>query len=455
MESLLQQFGDLAIAGATVSHHNPYLGPNDPAPDSVVIHLDMTLAGAWEKACNLRWPDKPEFEKLVLETRFGKAVTWEQMPGLMDEYMIKWGKDQYYCHICEFGLSRIAHRNRDRIRALRGLTVRSMSVSQYYATALVTNDHTNLNYGSIWSFPVIHYENPIKAEWTNTLIEVKAYQVSHILETTLYVVDGAELVCIDLTDKKELYRINMYEKYKLMLFNTDFICASMSGFILIVSEKNGFSLFFENTNTMTVDLVEHIATPTVDGKAAAFTTGCLDLEKAVLGRSDGKVEIWSIQRTEVEGKVITKIFRAEVLDVFIDQVSDHNMRPLKMVPDDPVTNVYSRGRRLMIISKNNRVSMEMLKGTPITMMDENKDLPIVAVSVFGDFTGVLYANAAVELGRYSGTKPVYVHSNKKTNLEQTQRINIGEQRIAVLADMVIILSQQGHMFNLDLNQLKK
>jgi hypothetical protein len=108
-----------------------------------------------------------------------------------------------------------------------------------------------------------------------------------------------------------------------------------------------------------------------------------------------------------------------------------------------------------VYSKNNRVSMEMLNGCPITMLDENKDLPIVSMSVFGDFTAVLYANAAMEVGRYAGTKPVYVHTAPQTNLERPNFITIGEQRIATLADMVIVLSQNGVMYSLSLNNLKK
>jgi hypothetical protein len=475
MDSLLEQFGDLTIAGATVAHRNPYLGPNDPAPDSVVINLDMTQPGAWEKVCNLRWPHAPEFEKQVLETRFGQALTWEKMPALLDEYMQKWGKDQYFCHPVPFGLSRIRHRNKGRSRQLSELTIRSLAVSQYYATALVTNDHTNLSSGSIWSFPVIHFENTLKAEWTNSGIQLAAYQVSYILETTLYVVDGAQLVCIDLAEKRELYRIDMYEKFKILLFNCDFVCASMTGFVLTVSKKNGFALFYENKETMSVDLIEHKLAPvqteeeakrdlgrgqnpgelTVVKVPITYTTGSIDFEKMVLGRSDGKVEMWPLQQKEENGKKSVVTFGSEIVDFFVDQTSDHNMRPLKMVSGDPITGIYSRGRRMVVYSRNNRVSMEMLQGCPITMLDENKDMPIVAMSVFGDFTAVLYANAAMEIGRFAGTKPVYVHTAVQTNLERTNFINIGEQRIATLADMVIVLSQNGVMYSLSLNNLKK
>ena len=459
MDSLLSQFGDLTIAGATVAHRNPYLGSNDPAPDSVVINMDMTQPNAWEDLCNARWPYAPEFEKLILETRFAKAVPWDKMPALLDDYMEKWGKDQYSCYICPFGLSRIAHKNKGRERRFDDVAVRSLAISQYFAAALVAPDPTKLNTGSVWTFPVIHFENALKGEWTNSEVKLKNCQVTFILETSLYAIDDGNLVCIDLTVNKVLYSININEKFKITLTDLETLHVSMTGFILVVSQKCGFAVFYQNSETLSIDLVEYKANPLDPGEDPlyddlVYTTGAMDLDKLVLGRSDGQVERWTLQRGVENDKTKFSLIKRETWDFFVDQASDHNLRPLKMVSKDPVTGIYARGRRLMVFSKNNRVSLEILEGTPITMLDENKANPIACVSVFGDFIGVLYVNSTLEVGRYSGTKPVYTHDSPKTRLPPFNLIPMGEQRVTAFADMVMVLSQDGHMYNLTLTKIK-
>ena len=419
--------------------------------DSVVIRMDMSKPGAWEELCNMRWPNAPLFEKLILETRFAKAVTWEKMPGLMDEFMEKWGKQvKYNCFICPFGLSRTARKNKGNARRFDSVAVRSLAISQYFAAVLIAPDRGNMNSGTVWTFPVIHFENALKGEWTTTNVKFKACQLTYILETSLYAVDGSEIVCIDISARQELYRINVQEKYGIELKDITSLTVSMTGFILIVSPNHGFVVFFQNSVTLTLDLIEHKNAPTDVTKDVFYTTGCVDLDKLVLGRSDGHVERWPVER--VDG--VFRVTKAETFDFFVEQASDHNLRILKMVAGEPVSYLYCRGRRLMVCSQSNRVSLEILDGTPITMLDEDKGNPIVSVSIFGDFAGVLYTNGILELGRYSGTRAVYTHNNPQTNLPDLNRIPMGEQRVATLADMVIVLSQDGGMYCMNLNDMK-
>lgn len=442
MESLLEKFLETDEMGEEEADH-PIIGPNEYIEFSAKLSKE---GRTMETVCNMRWPEARHEELDVLQRRLKRFVDWPELNDKLDALHERWqaplrGKDQSAgCTVVTFAIATTKGRRVPRSIDLR--RVHSMALGSIFATVLLSAKSEDRGQsGEIWRFPVSEMQS---GNWRPSprTEPVSHYQVSYNVQTHLYLLDGPFLRVVDL-NKGDVLRANFYHAAKLSdTIRFSSIRANRAGVVLALSRES---------NVVVLAYVALGAEPSLtvldcfqcEAEQAAYSSICLapasGLEhELLLGRSDGWIERYSL----VLGSEEVKFNQQGVFELFRPRTSTASGKDLGITPGQPIQGLYLRGPRISAYTDHDWVTLSQIEGIPQVYLKGKPENPMIDQHVHADLIVRMTANGEMRVYSYWGT----VSSQfADVTLEKDNYIPAGQQRLTMLADIAVGLSQNGNL----------
>lgn len=447
MESLLHHFVEID-AEAEQNAQNPVLGPDEMVEFSLALSREKYTP---EAICNIRWPDAGNEEKQILEQRMKQRLDWDPTIAKYDALTERWqssltNNQQVAIPVKHHFNAEVSSKGRRAARVIEENLVYSMSINQYFATALVSRN--TAQYGSaglVWRFGVAGFEG---GKWQPMKdASLKDYQTSYMVQTLLYVLDGQQLRVFD-TVRGELLNVNFYAACNVPA-NIRFtsLRVNRAGVLLALGQGRALVGYAPMGQVPSFQFIAVLEQPKAVPYSAIWLTPASGMaHELVLGREDGLLERWQLVLSSEQ----VQLNPTAELDLFQPKVSSQTNKELNVKPGLPVLGAYHRGHRISAYTSQDWAVLTQVAGVPQIYLKHPEKVPMVDMHVCGDMTAILAANGVLCVSTYVGSTPSQMFVIKELMLPPERHIPMGQQRVVMLPDLAVALLQNGMLVGVKL-----
>lgn len=447
MHSLLHRFIEIDKE-AEANAQNPVLGPDEMVQFSLALSREQYTP---EAICNIRWPDAGNEEKQILEQRMKQRLDWETTTAKYDALTERWqlpltGNQQVAVPVKHRFNAEVSAKGRRAARVVEENLVYSMSINQYFATALVSR--STAQYGSagqVWRFSIAGFED---GKWQPMKGAVlKDYQTSYLVQTLLYVLDGQQLRVFD-TVRGELLNVNFYAECNVppeVRFSS--LRVNRAGVLLALGQGRALVGYAPMGQVPSFQFIALVEQPKAVPYSAIWLTPASGMEhELVLGREDGLLERWKLVLSSEQ----VQLNPTAELNLFQPKVSSQSNKQLNIQSGLPVLGAYQRGHRISAYTGQDWAILTQVPGVPQIYLKHPEKVPMVDMHVCGDMTAILAANGVLCLSTYVGSTPSQLFAIEELLLPPERHIPSGQQRVVMLPDIGVALLQNGMLVGVKL-----
>lgn len=351
----------------------------------------------YEEVSMARWPNCVE-EKRILDMRLRRLHDWKSFYTAMEDRTQRFVDRRVFEQCREFGASSglpSTSSKRQKATATESIpynaSITSVAAGEEFSVMLVAPKQEHPMDGHLWTFSSNNFE---KSNWRQSSEWVVDFQVAHIFRDVLWVVAGNEIRVYKLPRCELVYRIDVWETYKILLKQNVNTIRATQHTVSVVTRSRGFLVFAVIARTL--ELLKWCNTNKDTDKNYQYTTTAIFMDMLAFGRTDGIVEMWQIRTPDDADATLEKVMEHD----WLEPVKTNSGALVEPTQGVPITCIAMSGPKIAISTEEDMVMID-LSPSNRTQCKLTKVATVVDMKIFGDMILVLSIDGGLSVGEFA------------------------------------------------------